>query len=238
MAASWIAVGYVAAYFLAAAVRCAGVAVFGARLGCRLGQHHIAILHDDHDGIGGEGVVGPGKVDGLPNRSSCRNCVRLGLGCRDFLLVSSLLSGGCIRFEIGNSRSGGVMLKVKSAVLDCLASSVTATVSTVGEDVMTSAPGIWTDLPLIVSHTFAASSVDPNWKTISLSSVASVARSGVAGDKAVDLFRRSQTRLDRWRRSRRAGSDWLWRRQPLHRSRRLRRGTSYSNTLPWEPSGS
>src|SRR5271157_4807493 len=73
------------------------------------------------------------------------------------------------------------MLKVKSAVLglDCLASSVTATFSTVGEDETTSAPGICTDLPLIESQTFAASSDEPNWKTISLSSVASVARSDV-----------------------------------------------------------
>src|SRR5450755_189814 len=55
------------------------------------------------------------------------------------------------------SASGAFRLKVKSAVFDCTASSETATCNCVGVDAITSAPGICTDLPLIVSQTLAAS---------------------------------------------------------------------------------
>ena len=73
------------------------------RLG-RLGQDHNAILHDDLNWVGGEGVVGPGEGDGLADGGGRGDCIRLGLGrILDCLviggqlgLVGGLLGGGCI----------------------------------------------------------------------------------------------------------------------------------------------
>src|SRR5258708_29331018 len=72
------------------------------------------------------------------------------------------------------------MLKVKSAVFDCTASSDTATFRTVGEDSITTASGIVTDLPFIVFQTFAASSDLPLARTNSLSLIASFGKSASA----------------------------------------------------------
>src|SRR6202012_1678019 len=73
--------------------------------------------------------------------------------------------------------SGAFMLKVKSAVFDCTASSDTATFKTVGEDSITSASGIDTDLPFIEFHILAESSGTPFAKTNSLSLIANFGKS-------------------------------------------------------------
>src|ERR1700733_3782422 len=79
----------------------------------------------------------------------------------------------------GGVFKGAVNWKVKSAVFDCTASSETATWSAVSETAITVESGNWTDLPFIVSQTFAASSGLPLARMNSLSLIASVDRSGV-----------------------------------------------------------
>src|ERR1700727_1314051 len=79
----------------------------------------------------------------------------------------------------GGVLSGAASWKVKSAVFDCTASSETATCSAVSVTEITVVSGNWTDLPLIVSQTLAASSGLPLVRINSLSLTANVARSGV-----------------------------------------------------------
>ena len=79
----------------------------------------------------------------------------------------------------GGVFSGSFMLKVKSAVFDCTASSETDTINEESVALTTVAPGICTLFPLTVAQTFSASSDEPFCRMNSLSLSARDAKSGV-----------------------------------------------------------
>ena len=69
-----------------------------------LGQDDFAVLHDDHDGVLGEGVVGPGEGDLRAYGGGSGDCVSLLLGCSDLhsgLFGCRLLRRGQVEGKVG-----------------------------------------------------------------------------------------------------------------------------------------